>query len=56
VDPASIRRIRLRLELDTRHGVDSAVFYNAGEPLERIDSVISQYRAVLDRLAIYDRQ
>lgn len=43
-----IPKIRRDLQLDTEHGYDSEVFYDAGE---RLPGFIMKYRRVLDRLA-----
>lgn len=48
VEPSVIRHIRTKLELDENNGVDSIVFYNAGN---KPDDFIQRYRTLLRRLA-----
>lgn len=52
VDPATVRKVRVELELDDAHGIDQQRFYDAAPPL---NALLLEFRGALDALAEYDR-
>jgi death-on-curing family protein len=55
VEPATIKKIRVDLELTDEHGIDSRVFYGTEPPIKDPAGIVKSLRRVLIQLAQYDR-